>query len=288
MKIEKIVILGNLSRDKVNNTVTTFKPWLEKKVKSVKVINIAKDSDDKLLKEDSLNADIGVVLGGDGAILAACRRLGENQIPLVGIHLGNFGFLTELTLKDVYPYMENILNGKYRLSSRVVLTCRVIRDSKVIMESIGVNDVVISRPSLSRLISLQVTIDGDDIAHYRSDGIIVSTPIGSTAHNLAAGGPILVPELKAFIITPICPHTLTNRPLVIPSEAKIELKELSASPGVGVTVDGQVYVELCEGDVVSIKKSVLQLQLIDTKTRTFYGVLREKLNWAGQPQYAKN
>ena len=288
MKIEKILILGNLSRAKVNNTVKTFKPWLEKKVKSVEVINIAEDSDDKLLKKTCLNADIGVVLGGDGAILAACRRLGENQIPLVGIHLGNFGFLTELTLKDVYPYMENILNGKYRLSSRVVLTCSVIRESKIVMESIGVNDVVISRSSLSRLISIQVTIDGDEIAHYRSDGIIVSTPIGSTAHNLAAGGPILVPELRAFIITPICPHTLTNRPLVIHSDAKIELKVLSASSGVGVTVDGQVYVDLCEGDVVSVEKSDLQLQLIDTKTRTFYGVLREKLNWAGHPQYAKN
>ena len=286
MKNEKILILGNLSKDKVNNTVVKLKPWLEERVKIVEVVDIAKEAEGKSLKD--VCADIGIVLGGDGAILSACRRLGKNQIPLVGVHLGNFGFLTELTLKEVHQSLERILAGEYRLASRVLLLCRVLRGNKVLKESIGVNDVVISRPSLSRLIFIQIKIDGEDIANYRSDGIIVSTPIGSTAHNLAAGGPILAPELSAFILTPICPHTLTNRPLVIPSNAKIELRELSAYPGVGLTVDGQVYVELAKGDVINIEKSNLQLQLIDTRTRTFYSVLREKLNWAGHPKYAKN
>ncbi|MGR3319735.1 MAG: NAD(+)/NADH kinase [Candidatus Anammoxibacter sp.] len=286
MKNEKILILGNLSKDKVNNTVVTLKPWLEERVKIVEVVDIAKGVECKALKD--VGADIGIVLGGDGAILSACRRLGKNQIPLVGVHLGNFGFLTELTLKDIRQSLEKILAGEYRLASRVLLFCRVLRGNKVVKESIGVNDVVISRPSLSRLIVIQIKIDGEDIANYRSDGIIVSTPIGSTAHNLAAGGPILAPELSAFILTPICPHTLTNRPLVIPSNAKIELRELSAYPGIGLTIDGQVYVELAKGDVVSIEKSNLQLQLIDTRTRTFYSVLHDKLNWADHPKYAKN
>lgn len=284
--MKKILILGNLSKDKVENTVVKLGPWLKERVKTVEVVNIAKEADERPLK--GVEADIGIVLGGDGAILAACRMLGENQIPLVGVHLGNFGFLTELTLKEAHQSLEKILAGEYRLSSRILLLCRVLRDNKAVKESIGVNDVVISRSSLSRLIFIQVTIDGKDIATYRSDGIIVSTPIGSTAHNLAAGGPILTPELSAFIITPICPHTLTNRPLVISSDVKIELKELSAYSGIGLTIDGQVYVELCKGDVVSVEKSPLQLHLIDTKTRTFYGVLREKLNWAGHPEYAKN
>ncbi|MGR3178188.1 MAG: NAD(+)/NADH kinase [Candidatus Anammoxibacter sp.] len=286
MKNEKILILGNLSKEKVNNTVVTLKPWLEERVKIVEVVDIANEVECKEL--ENVGADIGIVLGGDGAILSACRRLGKNQIPLVGVHLGNFGFLTELTLNEVHQSLEKILAGEYRLASRVLLFCRVLRGNKVVKESIGVNDVVISRPSLSRLIVIQIKIDGEDIANYRSDGIIVSTPIGSTAHNLAAGGPILAPELSAFILTPICPHTLTNRPLVIPSTAKIELRELSAYPGIGLTIDGQVYVELAKGDVVSIEKSNIQLQLIDTRTRTFYSVLHDKLNWADHPKYAKN
>lgn len=284
--MNNVLILGNLRKDKVSSTVTTLKPWLEERVNGVEVVNIAKGETGLLAS--SVKPDIGIVLGGDGAILSACRRLGENQIPLVGVHLGNFGFLTELTLKGIYESLENILAGDYRLSMRVLLRCRVIRGNNVIEESTGVNDVVISRPSLSRLIFIQTTIDGKDIATYRSDGIIVSTPVGSTAHNLAAGGPILTPELSAFIITPICPHTLTNRPLVIPSDAKIELKELSAYQGIGLTIDGQVYTELEEGDVVRIERSSITMQLIDTRTRTFYGVLREKLNWANHPKYAKH
>ncbi len=283
--MEKVLVLGNLSKSKVSKTVLELEPWLKDKVKIVEVINIAKGIEKPL---NQTNADIGIVLGGDGAILSACRRLGDNQIPLLGVHLGNLGFLTELTMDGVKESLEKILEGCYRLSSRVLLKCKVTRGKVIIKESLGVNDVVISRPSLSRLIFLKLMIDGQDIVTYRSDGIIVSTPIGSTAHNLAAGGPILTPELNAFIITTICPHTLTNRPLVVPSDVKIEMEELSDYAGIGLTVDGQVYAELRKGDLISIEKSHIQLQLVDTGARSFYGVLREKLNWAGHPEYAKN
>jgi len=285
--MEKILVLGNLSKDKVKSAVNALEPWLKKSIKTVKIINIAKDVEDTLVDE-AKDADIGIVLGGDGAILSACRRLGERQIPIVGVHLGYLGFLTELTMEDVRNSIEKIIAGQYTVLSRVLFLCKVKRGNEIIKESIGVNDVVISRPSLSRLILIRITIDGKEIASYRSDGVIVSTPIGSTAHNLAAGGPILSPELSAFIITPICPHTLTNRPLVIPSNTIIEMEQLSEYAGIGVTVDGQVYVDLQEGDVVSIEKSHVQLLLIDTGVRTFYGILREKLNWAGHPEYAKN
>lgn len=281
--MKKVLILGNLDKGKVNAVVSDLESWLKDRAKMVKVVNIRKDIEEPV---EDYGADIGIVLGGDGAILSACRRLGKHQIPIVGVHVGNFGFLTELTLKDLQHSLEGILAGDYRLSSRILLSCRLRRDHEIIKQSIGINDVVISRPSLSRLILIRLIIDKNDIATYRSDGIIVSTPIGSTAHNLAAGGPILTPNLEAFIITPICPHTLTNRPLVISSDAKIELETLSTYPGIGLTVDGQVYTELCKGDVVSIERSETRLQLIDTRTRTFYGVLREKLNWAGHPEYA--
>lgn len=283
--MKKVLVLGNLSKKKVNNAILELEPWLKKRVEDVKTVNIAEEVKGAL---EVVDADIGIVLGGDGAILATCRRLGEHQIPVVGVHLGTFGFLTELTMENVRQALEKILADDYRLSSRILLSCKVIRGQTILMESIGVNDAVISRSSLSRLIFLRLKIDGKDIATYRSDGIIISTPNGSTAHNLSAGGPILIPELKAFIITPICPHTLTNRPLVVPSDAKIELEELSQSAGIGLTVDGQVYTELSKGDLITIEKSHIQLQLIDTGTRTFYGVLREKLNWASHPEYAKN
>lgn len=283
--MKKVLILGNLEKNKVSSVASELESWLKERAKVVKIVNMKKDAEEPV---GDTGADIGIVLGGDGAILAACRRLGKHQIPIVGVHVGNFGFLTELTLKDLHRSLEGILAGDYRVSSRVLLSCRVRRGREIIKESIGVNDVVISRPSLSRLILIRLTIDGNAIATYRGDGIIVSTPIGSTAHNLAAGGPILTPNLDAFIITSICPHTLTNRPLVVSSDVKIELEELSAYPGIGLTVDGQVYIELSKGDVVSIERSEIQLKLIDTRTRTFYGILREKLNWAGHPEYAAN
>lgn len=283
--MKKILIFGNLEKKKVSDVASELEPWLKERAEIINIINLIKGAEEPI---GDTKADIGIVLGGDGAILAACRRLGKHQIPLVGVHLGSFGFLTELTLNELRLSLDNILKGRYRVSSRVLLSCRLKRNDIVIKESLGVNDVVISRPSLSRLIFIKLMIDGNDIATYRSDGIIVSTPIGSTAHNLAAGGPILTPDLDVFIITPICPHTLTNRPLVVPSNIKIELEEMSSYPGIGLTVDGQVYTELCKGDIVRVERSEVQLQLIDTRTRTFYGILCEKLHWAGHPEYAAN
>ncbi|KAB2832421.1 MAG: NAD(+)/NADH kinase, partial [Candidatus Brocadia sp.] len=142
--------------------------------------------------------------------------------------------------------------------------------------------------SLSRLISIKLNINGEDVATYRADGLIISTPLGSTAHSLSAGGPLLTPDLHAFIIVPICPHTLTNRPLVVSADVKIEMEILSQLVGTGFTVDGQVFTELEMGDRIRVERSDIEVQMIDTGERTFYGVLREKLNWGGQPNYGRN
>lgn len=166
--------------------------------------------------------------------------------------------------------------------------CRLERAGKIVNESTGINDGVISRSSLSRLISIKLHINGEDVATYRADGLIISTPLGSTAHSLSAGGPLLTPDLNAFIIVPICPHTLTNRPLVVSGDVKIEMEILSQLSGAGFTVDGQVFTELEMGDKIKIERSDIEVQMIDTGTRTFYGVLREKLNWGGQPNYGRN
>lgn len=272
--VKKVIVLGNLKKRKVGEVIKDLEPWLKKRAQ-VFMYDLANETEAKMAE-----ADIAIVLGGDGAILSACRKLGKHQIPIIGVHLGRFGFLTELTESDMYTSIEKILGGEYKVVPRMLLTCSVQRNQNVIKNSPGVNDVVVSRPALSRLITLKLLINEDEVATYRADGLIVSTPVGSTAHSLSAGGPILVPDIDAFIITPICPHTLTNRPIVVPGNSRIEMEHLSEHSGVGVTIDGQVFVELIQGDRIKVEKSDTQLQLIDTGARTFYDVLREKLNWA--------
>ncbi|MGR3292719.1 MAG: NAD(+)/NADH kinase [Candidatus Scalindua sp.] len=280
--MKKIIILGDLSKKKIRETITEIEPLFRKK-SHLSVIDI---SDEDELKNAS--ADLAFVFGGDGTILSASRKLNDKQIPLIGVHLGKFGFLAELTLQDINDSLERICAGEYVISQRMLLTCKVIRSKQVINETIGLNDAVISRTSLSRLISIKLYVNGKTVTTYSSDGLIVSTPSGTTAHSLSAGGPIVTPDMEAFAITPICPHTLSNRPLVVSGDSKIEMEQISESKGVGLTVDGQVYFDVKAGDRVVIEKAEKKLQLIDTQTRTFYDVLREKLNWRGQPAYDAN
>ncbi|GIL19395.1 MAG: NAD(+)/NADH kinase [Candidatus Jettenia caeni] len=281
-RMKKILVLGDLSRKKIYDSIYGLKPWLEKYV-GIEIIDLSKEK-----KFERVGAEIAIVFGGDGAILSTCRALGRNQIPIIGVHMGRFGFLAELMEKDVFVSLEKIFMGDYLIRKRMLLLCHVERSGKILNESTGINDAVISRSSLSRLISIKLNINGECVATYRADGLIVSTPLGSTAHSLSAGGPLLTPDLNAFIIVPICPHTLTNRPLVVSGNVKIEMELLSQLGGTGFTVDGQVFTELEVGDKIKIERSAIEVQMIDTGTRTFYGVLREKLNWGGHPNYGRN
>jgi NAD+ kinase len=280
--MKKIILLGDISKKKIRETITSLEPLFRKK-SHFSVIDI---SDESKLK--NVSADIVFVFGGDGTILSASRKLNDKQIPLVGVHLGKFGFLAELTLQDINDSLKRIFSGEYVVSQRMMLTCKVIRSNQLIHETVGLNDAVISRTSLSRLISIKLYVNKKRVATYSCDGLIVSTPAGTTAHSLSAGGPIVTPDMEAFAITPICPHTLSNRPLVVSGSSKIEMEQISESKGVGLTVDGQVYFDVKAGDRVVIEKAEKKLQLIDTQTRTFYDVLREKLNWRGQPAYDIN
>jgi len=280
--MKKIILLGDISKKKIRETITELEPLFRKK-SHLSVIDI---SDENELK--NVSADLVFVFGGDGTILSASRKLNDKQIPLIGVHLGKFGFLAELTLQDINDSLERICAGEYVVSQRMLLTCKVIRSKQVINETVGLNDAVISRTSLSRLISIKLYVNEKIVTTYSCDGLIVSTPAGTTAHSLSAGGPIVTPDMEAFAITPICPHTLSNRPLVVSGSSKIEMEQISESKGVGLTVDGQVYFEVKAGDRVVIEKAEKKLQLIDTQTRTFYDVLREKLNWRGQPAYDVN
>jgi len=280
--MKKILILGDKSREKTRETITKLGPLFRKKA-HVSIIDISDESE-----SEDLTADLAFVFGGDGAILAASRKLSSKQIPIIGVHLGKFGFLAELTIKEIRQSLEKIFAGEYVVSQRMLLTCRLIRSKQIIKVTPGLNDAVISRASLSRLISIKLYINGKEVTTYSSDGLIVSTPSGSTAHSLAAGGPIVAPDIDAFIITPICPHTLTNRPLVVSGDSKIEMEQVSDSEGVGLTIDGQIYTDIMAGDKIIVEKAKERVLLVDTQTRTFYDVLREKLNWRGQPAYDVN
>lgn len=280
--MKKILVSGDLCKKKISDSIYGLKPWLDKHVVT-EIIDLSKEK--KIEKRD---AEMIVVFGGDGAILSTCRGLGTNQIPLIGVHMGRFGFLAELVEKDVCASLEKIFTGNYHIRKRMLLLCSVERSGKCISESMGLNEAVISRSSISRLISIKLNINGEDVATYRADGLIISTPLGSTAHSLSAGGPILTPDLNAFIVVPICPHTLTNRPLVVSGDAKIEMEVISQLNMTGFTVDGQIFVGLETGDKVKVERSETEVHMIDIGARTFYGVLREKLNWGGQPNYGRN
>jgi len=204
-------------------------------------------------KESSLipkDVDWVIVLGGDGTLLGAARRIGRYGVPILGVNLGGLGFLTCIPLNRIYPVVETMINGGLDVESRVMLETRVIRDNAEVIRFQVLNDVVINKSTLARIIDLDVTIDDEILTTFRADGLIISTPTGSTAYNLSAGGPILYPTIESFILTPICPFTLTNRPIIVPDSAVIRIRMGKESEGtVVLTFDGQVGFDLHHDDI---------------------------------------
>ena len=228
-------------------------------------------------------ADALVVLGGDGTLLAASQLTGERPIPVLGVNFGSLGFLTDVALAELYPALEALLAGSHRYEERRLLRAAVRRPGQPDLQKDVLNDVVITKAALSRIIELDVWIDGLFVSEFRADGLIVSSPTGSTAYNLAAGGPILHPSLAAVVLTPICPHMLTNRPLVVGDEAKIEVRLREAEGSlVHITFDGQLGFPLSAEDVVTVTRSPRVLRLVRAPARDYYEVLRTKLKWGEQ------
>ncbi len=224
-------------------------------------------------------ADLLVVLGGDGTLLAVARMIGPREVPILGVNLGGLGFLTEVTLDELFPTLEVVLKDQFAVSRRLTLSARVLRDGGVIASYEALNDAVITKSALSRIVDLEAHVNGEYVATFRADGLIVSTPTGSTAYCLAAGGPIIYPTLPALVIIPICPHTLTNRPLVVPDGAVVEIIQGTAGEDVHLTVDGQVGVPLRHRDVVSLERSARTIALIKSPKLNYFQLLRTKLKW---------
>jgi NAD+ kinase len=230
-------------------------------------------------REVAAKAEALVVLGGDGTLLAVSRLL-ERPVPLLGVNFGSLGFLTEVALPELYPTLEALLANRHQTEERRLLHAVVHRAGKAEAAADVLNDVVITKGGASRIIELDVSVDGLFVSAFRADGLIVSSPTGSTAYNLAAGGPILHPTLPAIVLTPICPHMLTNRPLVVSDESRIEVR-LRASREVEVmaALDGQQIFALSDQDGVTVTRSGRRLQLVKAAGRDYYEVLRTKLKW---------
>jgi NAD+ kinase len=222
--------------------------------------------------------DMVVVFGGDGTMLYAARLIGSNRTPIFGVNLGSLGFLTEVKLDSMHEVFEIVLSGQYQLEERVLLNVEVVRDGQVAAQYLALNDAVINKGALARIIELEVSVNSQPVLFTRADGLIVSTPTGSTAYSLAAGGPILYPTLGAFIVAPICPHTLTNRPVVIPDKLSVMVC-LRRGTEVMLTVDGQVGSPLQPQDCLHIRRGESTMQLVLPFGNTFFKLLREKLRW---------
>jgi len=239
-------------------------------------------------KESSIipkDVDWVIVLGGDGTLLGAARRIGRYGVPILGVNLGGLGFLTCIPLNRIYSVVETMINGGLDVESRVMLETRVIRDDAEVIRFQVLNDVVINKSTLARIIDLDVTIDDEILTTFRADGLIISTPTGSTAYNLSAGGPILYPTIESFILTPICPFTLTNRPIIVPDSAVIRIKMGKESEGtVVLTFDGQVGFDLHHDDMVQIHKSREKINLFRPPDHSYFKILRTKLMWGGATQ----
>jgi NAD+ kinase len=330
--IKTVGILSKPHREKIRVVVPELRAWLEARgirvmIERETAMGLMSSSTSAMagaeasshadlpkngaLAEWAGDLDLAIVLGGDGALLGAARVLGAKQVPILGVNLGSLGFLTSVTLDELYPQLELILAGRHQTNTRMMLEASIIRatgrsggsrdrhpdsaddspDGRTIESGfepdidshIAMNDAVVNQAALARLVDFDVHVDSSHIGRYRADGLIVSTPTGSTAYSLAAGGPIVHPALDAFVITPICPHMLTNRPIVIPDTAKVEIEfpqEADAAElALQLTLDGQLGFRLHRGDRVIIRKSANRVILVSPRERTYYEMLRDKLRW---------
>jgi NAD+ kinase len=232
-----------------------------------------------LREELAEQIDLLIVLGGDGTLLSAARALSTHTIPILAVNLGGLGFMTSVTLEEMYPLLDQVVAGNYRTSERMMLEAEIAHAGRPAEKFIALNDAVANKGALARMLDFDVYVDHQHVGLYRADGIIVATPTGSTAYSLAAGGPIIDASIDAFVITPICPHMLTNRPLVIPGSSRIDLDFTASAQPVYATIDGQTGLQLEAHDRMTITRSANRVTLVRPPTKTYFEILRSKLRW---------
>jgi NAD+ kinase len=279
--------IGIISRPRRSNIAAVVPPllrWLESRgIQAVydeeTAASLADASKGRARQNVADAAQLLLVLGGDGTLLASAQLAGPRGIPVLPINLGSLGFLTSFTLAELYPALEDTLAGRSSFSQRVMLSTELERGGKVIESQRVLNDAVINKGALARMIELELSIDADPVCRYRADGLIVATPTGSTAYSLSAGGPIVDPTVESILITPICPHTLSDRPLVIRDSSAIEIRLSGNAESVFLTLDGQRGIPLQPADLVRITRAKELLRLIHPSKKSYFEILRNKLKW---------
>ena len=287
MKIRRVGMVANVEKPKIARHVGALKKWLEEKGAEVflgeEIAGKMRMAQGLTWSELGKKAQLLVVLGGDGTMLRTARHVARYKAPIVGINMGSFGYLTEVNLNEMHAALELILRGKYAVEKRMMLSVMIKTGDGLIRAGDALNDVVINRGNLSRITELETAVNGDYLTTYKADGLIISTPTGSTAYSLSAGGPIVFPGEELIIINPICPHTLTNRPIIFPHDADLRITLWSKEKGATVTLDGQETYQIKSGDAVMIKKSRRAVNLVLSPHRSYWEILRSKLSWSGLP-----
>jgi NAD+ kinase len=282
--MKRASIIAKQGKPELGKIAREVTDWLRNHGYSITVDSVAKEfcTECELAEREDLAArrpDFVVVLGGDGTLLAAARNVAEAGIPILGVNLGSLGFLTEIKQGEIAQALADVDAGRYELSLRSMIHCQVQRKGKCVAGYDALNDIVVNQRAVARITKFEVRVNGTFVSNYMADGLIVSTPTGSTAYSLAAGGPILVPEVPAFVITPVASHALTNRPLVVRDTVSIEIRVTVTREQAYLTIDGQQGLPLEEGDVVQCRKSDFNVKLFRLPQRTFFQVLRTKLKW---------
>lgn len=284
MPIKRVGIISKPKKTEIREIVPPLCAWLRERDVEVfidkETASIVESSGKSLSRNEmSSQADLLIVLGGDGTLLATARALNRKPVPILAVNLGGLGFLTVITREELYPTLEQVLAGKAEIERRVQIAGELVRADEVISSFLALNDVVLNKGAIARILDFDVLVDGRFISTYKSDGLIVSTPTGSTAYSLAAGGPIVAPAVAAFIVTPICAHTLTQRPLVLPDTAHIEIAVKSQHEAAYLTVDGQVGLAAHSEDVVRLRKADSHVEIVRPPAKDYFEILRQKLKW---------
>ncbi len=283
-KIKCVGVVVKPNHAEAWQTAREISDWLKRG--RISTISEAREDADKSGAIDLVDAekfkgavDLIVVLGGDGTMISTAPLIDERAVPVLGINYGNLGYLTEFRMEEMFAALEAILKGEYEIDSRVMLEVEHFRGGRRIESGRVLNDVVVNKAVLARMIEIEIRLNNLFVNSFRADGLIVSTPTGSTAYNLSAGGPIVYPSMNAVVLTPICPFTLTNRPIVVPDTDEINLRLTHESEGVVLTLDGQFGYSMTAIDMVSIRKSETAFNLVQPPNRNYFDVLRDKLKW---------
>jgi len=284
MQVRKIGIISKPRKSEVRDVVLPLVEWLRERSIEVSIdkeTGSILESHDKCLTRNEMpsQVDLIIVLGGDGTLLAAARALNRKPVPILAVNLGGLGFLTVITREELFATLEAVLAGNYRSDKRVQIEGELIRADEVISSFLALNDVVVNKGAIARILDFEVLVDGRLVSTFKSDGLIIATPTGSTAYSLAAGGPIVAPSVAALVMTPICAHTLTNRPLVLPDTATVEIIVKTQREAAYLTVDGQMGITAHSEDIVRMKKACSTVEIIQPVSRDYFEILREKLKW---------